>query len=549
MPICFFNSTVVSSTLMDIKTKRRHLDIFLSASTTGQTSEHITNMIVSDLLPLNFVEREQFKNLIQHLKPEYILPSKAEFNTIIEEKFKTCKEKMRLLISSVKYLAITVSLWSSPHSQCYASISACFINGSFKIQNLLLGTKEVCKDDLEYGLHSCIDIILDHYSIAPTQVVALVTDNGIKMLQACSVLITKYKWHHIICASHIFQTCVQDGFKLPAVKSLLDASRRLVTYFHHSVDALAALESIRRDGNTSVNIELSYDIGTDWLSTNRMLDQLHQLQCLLCPILADSNVTIPSQVAYLNLPGNYWYMLDELIQALLPLKAAYEYLLIEDHITISEVFPLVKGLVEKFSCSDKSGISSVAEFKKTLSQSLQSQFSYVLSAQSASAYHCATWLNPFHKAKFFKKMLAAHTKALIESEASDHLDSKEHECKIEICSPRDVKLSSVIENLFDLGVEVRHNICESAEEEHLVVKEISSFFREKPPSCDDILKWWSMKKNQYPKLHMLIFKYLCIPASCLISKKHIDDMVKILSNTVDHHHEALNILHCNKRVL
>jgi len=62
-------------------------------------TELIINTIVSDLMPINLAEGENFKKLINELAPGCKIPSRQTITRNIEEKFRSSKVEIRKLLS------------------------------------------------------------------------------------------------------------------------------------------------------------------------------------------------------------------------------------------------------------------------------------------------------------------------------------------------------------------------------------------------------------------------------------------------------------------
>ena len=104
--------------------------------------------------------------------------------------------------------------------QSFLGISIHYINEYCKLVNLVLAIKEV--NDVHSGAHiaAWLEAVND-YEISPYQIVAIVSDNGAHIANACEKLKEKYGWVHVHCAVHTLQLRLGQAFKIPQVKSAI----------------------------------------------------------------------------------------------------------------------------------------------------------------------------------------------------------------------------------------------------------------------------------------------------------------------------------------
>ena len=205
--------------------KQQKLTSYVRTSVTPACSKKITelilNTIVGDLRPISIVEGENFKKLINELVPGYDVPSRRTFTRMIDEKFLICKVEMQKLLTRAKYAAITTDLWCSVKMQSFLGVTIHYVNEDCKLVNLVLATKEV--NEVHSGTHiaAWLEAVIDDYEMSPHKIVAIVTDNGANIVNACEKLKEKYGWIHVRCTAHTLQLCLKQAFEIPQVKSAI----------------------------------------------------------------------------------------------------------------------------------------------------------------------------------------------------------------------------------------------------------------------------------------------------------------------------------------
>lgn len=83
------------------------------------------------------------------------------------------------------------------------------------------------------------------------------------------------------------------------------------------------------------------------------------------------------------------------------MQVASDYLEGDTYISIAEVFPVIKGLSEKFKKNDEDS-RTVAQVKEALLASFKTRFKFIFDEDSSCLFEKATWLHPTYKNRYFK---------------------------------------------------------------------------------------------------------------------------------------------------
>jgi len=98
-------------------------------------------MIVYDLRPIMIVECVGLRSLLSYLELRYTLPSCKNFISDINHKFEMCKEKLKhRLESEVPCMSLTTEIWTTIATETYMTVTAHYIDASWKIQKFALET-------------------------------------------------------------------------------------------------------------------------------------------------------------------------------------------------------------------------------------------------------------------------------------------------------------------------------------------------------------------------------------------------------------------------
>ena len=101
----------------------------------------ITNYIAKEMVPIQVVEREGFKQLVNTLDPRYTVPGRKYFSeTALPNLYDSCRQTLMNELQKVQHFATTTDLWSSRTSDPYLSLTVHFIDESWQLKSNCLQT-------------------------------------------------------------------------------------------------------------------------------------------------------------------------------------------------------------------------------------------------------------------------------------------------------------------------------------------------------------------------------------------------------------------------
>jgi hypothetical protein len=107
-------------------------------------------MIAVDLQPLSMVEDKGFRQLIQLLVPQYVIPSRGCIRKRIELLHSNMEATFRKKIQKESAVALTTDAWTSCHNESFVAFTAHFIDDNWDFKLLFVGSRG---DDRE--THCC----------------------------------------------------------------------------------------------------------------------------------------------------------------------------------------------------------------------------------------------------------------------------------------------------------------------------------------------------------------------------------------------------------
>ncbi|XP_052267568.1 E3 SUMO-protein ligase ZBED1-like [Dreissena polymorpha] len=298
-------------------------------------TQAIANMIVSDYVPLSIVEGEGFKNLMSIVAPDYTVP---------------CRKTI-------------------PGPPTLPRVSSPSLNtDAWDLKSNVLITRAMSErhtgENLAHRLKDCVtEFSLD------SKVDTCMHDNARNNECAASLC---EDWGDLGCFAHSLQLTLKPAMELPSVSTVVSGCRKLVGHFKHSTTLTLEL-GVRQKTMNVPQHTLTQDVPTRWNSTYLMMEHLVEQQRVLTDIMLDPKLT-KKQDATLNLRESDWAIIKELCVILKPLADTTAYMSTESHVSVSEIYPIVCGLVTKSleSCSTDSSIAQLV--KKAIRDDLVHRF-------------------------------------------------------------------------------------------------------------------------------------------------------------------------------
>ncbi len=97
-------------------------------------------MVIKSNLPLSFPDSKGYRKYAKISTPQFDPPKSTAFTQGIEEKYDALFPIMKIEISKMKWLALTMDLWKESHKKIdVIGITAHYINSDWELKSIVLG--------------------------------------------------------------------------------------------------------------------------------------------------------------------------------------------------------------------------------------------------------------------------------------------------------------------------------------------------------------------------------------------------------------------------
>ena len=144
----------------------------------------IAQMIVKDLQPAYIIERDGFRDLLELLKPRYVMISRKHLQQTLLPSYQSKAEDMiKQMLETISTCTITLDIWSSRRMHSYLAVTCHFISEDWEGKSILLSCQQLTDRHTAENILSGFEEVITHYSI-PDKVYRVVTDNASNMKKA-----------------------------------------------------------------------------------------------------------------------------------------------------------------------------------------------------------------------------------------------------------------------------------------------------------------------------------------------------------------------------
>lgn len=109
-----------------------------------QLDRKIAKLILSNLLPLSFVDSEHFRDFISDLHPGYVPCCSTTLKSVLIPKLVLeTEDHVRTTLQRAQSFAITTDSWTSLAMDRYVSLTAHFIDSNWSCESVMLGIRHL----------------------------------------------------------------------------------------------------------------------------------------------------------------------------------------------------------------------------------------------------------------------------------------------------------------------------------------------------------------------------------------------------------------------
>ena len=451
-----------------------------------------------------------FRHLLHKFEPRYIPPDRKTIATnYIPSLFEREKQRIHQQLKNVVNFAVTTDIWTSRANHAYTGLTVHYIDSSYTLQCHLLETKEFPDSHTAVNIQEEVTEIFDDWGLSDKKLVGVTTDNGTNITRAVNLL--GWSHCHLPCFSHTLQLGVEKAGRIPMIAKATARCRRLVGHFNHSAKACYLLRAKQEDLHHKKHA-LIQDVVTRWNSTFYMVNRVLEQQQPICATLLElrRGDLMPSDSEFATL--------ESYRDIMKPLVDITEAIGAEKWVTVSTIRPILHKLLNvhlKLSPGRDSQV--VRAMKEAISSDLSKRYT----DSTLEILAKATFLDPrFKTLQFLKPEERREIELNIELDMVEIL-SAANVSNDNIPSEPPAKRFCGEHKLLELLNDVVNPTQESHETVSAPQKakaELSRYVGEESTGKNPLL-WWSENTLRYPKLHQLVHRYLCIPATLVPSER------------------------------
>ena len=173
-------------------TSQRLLSSFASLRSVYHPSHHrqkeltdsiVTHLVLAGNLPISLVEQSWFADFMKVVDAKYRLPSRYKVTNAISQKFQGKCAYLQSKLTDVKYVTLTLDMWSDRRMRSYMGITAHFMSPRMKLQSFLLDFAHFTGRHTGDNLADHCAKVIQRYHLSD-KVIFLITDNAANMVSA-----------------------------------------------------------------------------------------------------------------------------------------------------------------------------------------------------------------------------------------------------------------------------------------------------------------------------------------------------------------------------
>lgn len=467
-----------------VKPKRRLLDA-------------VVKMVVDSNLPLSFVERGTFTEVIKAAREE--VNSEVPTSDILRKEIQAAanqeRQKLTTLLQEIESLAVSLDVWTSQAGESYMGIKTHWIDQQWKLQEATLGLSTFRFPHTKERARLLFEKCMEEYKIL-SKCTFLVTDQGSNLQD-----ILPGKQLH--CAAHKLQLTVRKG--LEKVSPLMSKVRECISFFSSSNKNMQLFHDIQEEEYPDRKIiNPALDNITRWNSTFRMVDAFINNKGEIRKAIQESDEVFKRKetlLKFLDDVENSKQLLD-LSEILKRFKDATELLESKAVVTSSFVPQIVQLLKNDLDVLESSSCLKdvVHAFQEQMKQRWNLEESPLL---------VASFLDP----RFKKLTIFQDDASKLFHQIQQKLEHQHIELTEKVMTKRPIiqnpESEKLIQNPFFMKLDKPKPPVETPFQTDFKKYELV----QEAPLQTDPMSFWSLHSKDYEMLSKDVKKYWCIPST------------------------------------
>jgi hypothetical protein len=184
----------------------------------------ITQLIVTQNLPLALVASDDFKQYAAIMDPRWVVPTRERVKDLLDNGFDRIRALLRRDLKSASTISVSADMWTASSRDGYLGVTAAWVNDRFELNSCILAFSRICYPHSGEVIASRLANIFRYWKI-DQKVFTLTTDRATNMKSAC----TRLGVMQVECCAHTLNLIVKKGL-LPA-EQLIARMKRLISFF------------------------------------------------------------------------------------------------------------------------------------------------------------------------------------------------------------------------------------------------------------------------------------------------------------------------------
>ena len=133
------------------------------------------NLIVTNQLPLSFINSNGFREFMALIEPNYKLPCDATFKNRLMFVYDDVRSQIKSELNAASYVSFSTDGWTSRSQDSYITVNAHFINNKWEGKSYNLATVTMNEAHTSVNLAIFLNSILNEWELTD-KAIAVVTD-------------------------------------------------------------------------------------------------------------------------------------------------------------------------------------------------------------------------------------------------------------------------------------------------------------------------------------------------------------------------------------
>ena len=99
-------------------------------------------MVTTDLLPINVVDGQGFREVLKYIEPGYKIPSRTTITTRVEASYVRKKAELKIQLATAN-VALTTDCWTSLTTESYITVTCHYIEPDWQLMSAVLESMPV----------------------------------------------------------------------------------------------------------------------------------------------------------------------------------------------------------------------------------------------------------------------------------------------------------------------------------------------------------------------------------------------------------------------